>query len=58
MWIFWGFFVAVIVGAYLVDLLTGRKHNFEEQEKSLNQNSAGSDALREVGRIDQNTGPF
>lgn len=58
MWVFWGFFVTLIVGVYLVDFLTGRKYNFKEQEKSLNQNSAGNDTLREVGRIDQQIGPF
>ena len=58
MWIFWGFFVVVMAGAFLVDLLSGRKRNFEGKEKSLNQNMAESDAIREVGRIDQNTGPF
>ena len=58
MWIFWGFFVTLIVGVHLVDFLTGRKYNFKEQEKSLNQNSAGNDTLREVGRIDQQIGPF
>ena len=58
MWVFWGFFVTLLVGSYLVDFLTGRKYNFKEQEKSLNQNSAGNDTLREVGRNDQQNGPF
>ena len=58
MWIFWGFIVTLIAGSYLVDFLTGRKYNFKEQEKSLNQNSAGSDSLREVSRHDQQNGPF
>ncbi|MEK4404541.1 hypothetical protein MKZ26_08830 [Sporosarcina sp. FSL K6-6792] len=58
MWVFWGFFVTLIVGVYLVDFLTKRKYSFHEQEKSLNQNSAVNDTLREVGRIDQQIGPF
>lgn len=58
MWVFWGFFVTLIVGINLVVFLTGRKHNFKEQEKSLNQNSAVNDTLREVGRIDNQIGPF
>lgn len=58
MWVFWGFFATLIVGSYLVDFLTGWKYNFKEQEKSLNQNSARNDTLREVGRIDQQIGPF
>ncbi len=58
MWIFWGSMVTLIVGSYLVDILTGRKYNFKEQEKSLNQNSAGADCLREAARNDQQNGPF
>lgn len=58
MWVFWGFVVTLLVGSYLVDLLTGRKYDFNEQEKSLNQNSAGADTLREVARQDQQNGPF
>ena len=57
-WIFWGSIVAFIIGINLVDFLTGRKSNFNEQEKSLNQNTAESDTLREVGRTDQHNMPF
>ena len=57
-WIFWGSIVAFLIGINLIAFLTGRKSNFKEQEKSLNQNVAGSDALREVGRNDQNNMPF
>lgn len=58
MWIFWGSIVTLIVGIYLVDFLTGWKYSIKGQEKSLNQNSAGADSLREVGRHDQQNGPF
>ncbi len=55
MWVFWGSIVTLIVGGYLVDLLTGRKFDFEEQEKSLNMNSAIADSLRaEAVRDHQN----
>ncbi|WP_203246755.1 hypothetical protein [Sporosarcina beigongshangi] len=56
-WIFWGSIVAFLVVINLVDFLTGRKFNFSEKEKSLNQNRAGADALREVGRFDHNNMP-
>ncbi|NYF25413.1 hypothetical protein [Sporosarcina sp. JAI121] len=58
MWIFWGSMITLIVGSYLVDFLTGRKYNLKEQEKSLNQNSADADSLREMARHDQQNGPF
>ena len=58
MWAFWGFIVTLLVGCHLVDFLTGRKYDFKEQEKSLSQNSAVADTLREVGRHDQQHGPF
>ncbi|MBO0587042.1 hypothetical protein [Sporosarcina sp. E16_8] len=58
MWVFWGFVVTLLVASYLVDLLTGRKYDFNEQEKSLNQNAAGADTLREIARQDQQNGPF
>jgi len=58
MWFFWGSIATLLVGVYLVSFLTRGKYNFKEQEKSLNQNSAGNDILREVGRIDQQFGPF
>ena len=51
-WIFWGSIVTFLVVINLVSFLTGRKSNFSEQEKSLNQNVARADTLREVGRID------
>lgn len=57
MWVFWGFYITLIVGAYLVDFLTGRKYNFSEQDKSLNQNTAGADTLREAERIDYQNMP-
>lgn len=57
-WIFWGSIVIFIVGINLVDFLIGRKSNINEQEKSLNQNTAGADTLREVGRVDQQNMPF
>ena len=56
-WIFWGSIVAFLVIINLVDFLTGRKYNFSEQERSLNQNAAGADALREVGRMDHHNMP-
>ena len=58
MWVFWGSILTLLVGSYLVDFLTGRKYDFKEQGKSLNQNSAGADTLREVARHDQQNGPF
>ena len=58
MWVFWGSMVTLIVGGYLVDFLTGQKYNFNEQEKSLNQNSAESDSLREAARRDEQNGLF
>ena len=58
MWIFWGSILTLLIGVYLVSFLTRQKYDFKEQEKSFNQNSAGNDTLREVGRIDQQIGPF
>jgi len=58
MWVFWGSIVTLLVGCYLVDFLTGRKYDFKEQEKSVNQNSAVAGSLREVARYDQQNGPF
>ena len=57
-WIFWGSIVAFLIGINLVDFLIGRKSKSKEQEKSLNQNVAEADSLREVGRIDQQNMPF
>ncbi|WP_391201481.1 hypothetical protein [Psychrobacillus sp. L4] len=41
-----------------VDFLTGRKYNFKEQEKSLNQNSAEADSLREIEGNNHQNGLF
>lgn len=56
-WIFWGSIVIFLVVINLVDFLTGRKYDFNEQEKTLNQNVARADTLREIGRIDHHTMP-
>ncbi len=56
-WFFWGSIVAFLVVINLVDFLTGRKSNFGEQEKSLNQNVAEADALRNVERFDHHNMP-
>lgn len=56
-WIFWGSIATFLVVINLVSFLTGRKDNSNEREKSLNQNVAGADALREVGRIDHQNMP-
>ncbi len=58
MWIFWSCFAALFLGSYLVDVLTRRKYNFTKQEKTLNQNLAEADALREVGRHNDQGGMF
>ncbi|MEK3995266.1 hypothetical protein MKY29_10950 [Psychrobacillus sp. FSL K6-2365] len=58
MWIFWTSIGALIIGSYLVDVLTGRKYNLKEQEKSSNQNIAEADSLREVDRYNHQNGPF
>ena len=52
MWVFWGSILTLLVGSYLTDFFTGPKYDLKEQEKSLNQNSAGDDSLREVARHD------
>ncbi|WP_318615258.1 hypothetical protein [Sporosarcina sp. YIM B06819] len=56
-WIFWGSIVAFLVVINLISSLTGRNNNFSKWEKSLNQNTAESDALREVGRFDHHNMP-
>ncbi|MFJ7826667.1 hypothetical protein [Psychrobacillus sp. NPDC096623] len=56
MWIIWGSIAALILGSYLVDVLTRRKYNLNKQEKTLNQNSAEADALREVERFNNQSG--
>ncbi|KQL37210.1 hypothetical protein [Psychrobacillus sp. FJAT-21963] len=58
MWIFWGSIVTLVVGSYLVDIITGRKYNFKEQEKSLDQNFAEADSFREVDRYNHQNGSF
>lgn len=58
MWIIWGSVAALILVSYLVDVLTRRKYNLNKQEKTLNQSSAEADALREVGRNNNQSGTF
>lgn len=58
MWFFWGSIAALIIGSYLVDFFTRRKYHLKEQEKTLNQNSAEADALRDVERYNHQNGPF
>lgn len=58
MWIFWGSIATLVVGIHLLSFLTGRKYNFEEQEKSLNQNLAGNDTLQAGGPMDHFEGPL
>lgn len=58
MWVFWGFFAALFLGSYLVDVLTRGKYNFNKQEKTLNQNIAEAEARREVGRDNNQSGMF
>ena len=55
---FWCSVVTLIIGSYLVDVLTGRKYNLKGQEKTLNQNLAEADALREAERYNHQNGPF
>lgn len=58
MWIFWGFFAALFLGSYLVDVLTRRKYNLTKPEKTSNQNLAEADATRDVGRHNNQGGGF
>ena len=58
MWVFWGSAATLIIGSYLLDFLTGRKYNLKGQEKTLNQNLAEADALREVERYNHQNGSF
>lgn len=58
MWIFWGSFGALLLGSYLVDVLTRRKYNLTKQEKTLNQNSAEANALRDAGNNNNQSGMF
>ena len=56
MWIIWGSVAALILGSYLVDVLTRRKYSLNKQGNTLNQSSAEADALREVGRYNNQSG--
>ncbi|MFJ7825707.1 hypothetical protein [Psychrobacillus sp. NPDC096623] len=56
MWIIWGSVAALILGSYLVDVLTRRKYSLNKQENTLHQSSAEADALREVGRYNNQSG--
>jgi len=56
MWIIWVSVAALILGSYLVDVLTRRKYSLNKQENTLNQSSAEADALREVGRYNNQSG--
>ncbi|MBD7944473.1 hypothetical protein H9650_10130 [Psychrobacillus sp. Sa2BUA9] len=49
MWIFWGFFAAIIIGAYLVDRLSSRNYNLTHK-KTMNQVAAQVNSDREVDR--------
>ncbi|MEK3975164.1 MULTISPECIES: hypothetical protein [unclassified Psychrobacillus] len=49
MWIFWGFFAAIIIGAYLVDRLSSRNYNLTHK-KTMNQVAAQANSDREVDR--------
>ena len=56
--VFGGFFAALFLGSYLVDVSTRGEHDLNKQEKTLNQNLAESDARREVGRNNNQIGMF
>ena len=57
MWVLWGSLAAVVVGGYVVDVLTKRKYNLKKPENSSNQNLAEADALRDASRYNnQSTG--
>lgn len=58
MWVFWGVCAALIIGGLLVDLLTKGKYKRSNAERSLNQNMAEADALREVDRYNHQNGMF
>ncbi|MCM3357289.1 hypothetical protein [Psychrobacillus sp. MER TA 171] len=49
MWVFWGFFLGIILAAYLVDRLGSRKYNLEHK-KTMNQVAAQANSDREVER--------
>lgn len=56
MWIVWGSVAALILGSFLVDVLSRKKYNLNKKENSLNQNVAEADALREIGRYNNQSG--
>jgi hypothetical protein len=58
MWIFWCTFAVILLGSYLVDVLTRRKYSFNRKKNTLNQNLAEADALREAGRQNDQSGMF
>lgn len=58
MWVFWGFFAALFLGFYLVDILTRRKYSLNTQEKTLNQNLAEANARRDMGQNNNQSGMF
>lgn len=57
-WVFWVSIAALIIGSVLVDFFTGRKYHLKEQERTLNQNIAEADALRDVERYSHQNCPF
>ena len=58
MWIFWGFFGALLIGSYIVDRLTKKKYSLDRKGNTLNQDSAKADALRQAGRNNNESGMF
>ena len=56
MWIIWGSVAALILGSYLVDVLSKKKYNLNKKENSPNQNAAEADAQREIGRYNSQSG--
>lgn len=58
MWIFWGTLAAIFLVSYIVDILTKRKYSLNKQEKTLNQNSAEADAVRQAGQNNHQGGMF
>ena len=58
MWIFWGTLAAIFIISLVVDILTKRKYSLNKNEKTLNQNSAEADALRNAGQNNHQGGMF
>lgn len=56
MWIVRSSVAALIIGSVLVDLLSKKKYNLNKKENSINQNVAEADALREIGRYNNQSG--